>query len=404
MTLIRILHLEDDPLDAALIRGRLDAGGYGDQIEVVQNEAGFRQALGAGNYHLLLVDYRLPGFDGLTALRIALEITPETPVILVSGEMGEELAIASLKAGAADYVLKDNLNRLVPAVENALAQAETRRAKVRAEEALGDLARQWQDTFDAVSDSIFIVGKDHRIIRCNKAFLALVGKDGEEQVVGRACWEVVHGTDVPIDSCPLNVTLQQGVRASIEIPLGDKWVDAVTYPLKMTGTNNQHGAVHIIRDITAIKQTQIILKGQAEALESTNTALKVMLNHSRQAETELQDNFMSNINGLILPYLDQLEILSTNEAVLPYLSLIRSNLTNLATSFSKQLSSPVLGLTSREIQIADLIKQGKSSKEIAQLLRLSKGTVDCYRDQIRKKMEVKGKKVNLRTYLLSDFS
>jgi PAS domain S-box-containing protein len=371
---------------------------------VVQGEVGFRQALSTSNYQLILADYRLPGFDGLTALRIAQEIQPETPFLFVSGEMGEELAIASLKAGAADYVLKDNLNRLVPALENALAKAEASQARAKAEKALRDLARQWQGTFDAVLDAIFIVGADHQIVRCNKAFLVLVGKGHEEEVLGRPCWEIVHGADGPIASCPLAVTIQQGKRASTEILLGDKYVEVVTYPLEINTPGHHHGAVHIIRDITAIQESQILLQGQAEAMASTNTALKLMLNHSRQAEAALQEKFMANIKGLILPYLDQLETLSTNDDALAYLRLIRNNIKNLATSFSKDLSSPIMGLTPREIQIADLIRSGKSSKEIAHILRLSKGTVDCYREQIRKKMDVKNKKVNLRSYLLSDFS
>lgn len=526
MTSIRILHLEDDPLDAALIRGRLDAGGYGDHIEVVQGEIGFRQALSADTCQLILADYRLPGFDGLTALTIAQEVRPETPFIFVSGEMGEELAISSLKAGAADYVLKDNLNRLVPAVENALAKAEERQARAKAEDAVRDLVRQWQNTFDAVSDAIFIVGENHHILRCNKAFLALAGAAGEQELLGRPCWEVVHGAGAPIDSCPFAVTLQHGRRASSEIPLRDKWVELVTYPLELDTPNQRRGAVHLIRDITerkeaeglllkqeqkfrslienspdmiarydrdcrfvymnrrlatflgsapqallamtlgeacpdgrfdacqdkmleamqsrqdteieidyeddrvllirftpefddsgqvtgvltfasditAIKQTQLIMKGQAQAMASTNTALKVMLNHSRQAETALQENFLASIEGLILPYLDQLDRLSNSDEALAYLRLIRNNIKNLVTTFAKDLSAPILGLTPREVQIADLIRQGKSSKEIAHLLRLSKGTVECYRDQIRKKMDVKNKKINLRSYLLSYFS
>lgn len=404
MASVRILHLEDDPLDAALIQGRLDADGYADQLEVVPSEAAFRHALRAGHHQLILADYRIPGFDGLTALKIACEVRPGIPFIFVSGEMGEELAIASLKAGACDYVLKDNLNRLVPAVQNALAKAEAEHAKARAEAALHDLAKLWQGTFDAVSDAIVIVGDDRRIIRGNKAFLALAGMAHENDILGRHCGEILSGTDGSMESCPLLATLQRRERARTEIPLHDKWLEVFSYPLEINSAHNLWGAVHIIRDITAVKQAQIAMKEQADALAATNTALKVMLNHSRQAETALQEKIMSNIGGLILPYLDQLDSLSSSENARPYLCLIRNNIKNLISSFTKDLSAPILGLTQREVQIADLIIKGKSSKEIAQLLRLSRGTVDCYRDQIRDKLEVKNKKINLRSYLLSKFS
>ena len=400
----RILHLEDDHLDAALIHGLLDAGGYGDQLDVVQDEEGFRQALAGGGYQLILADYRLPGFDGLHALKAAQELQPEIPFIFVSGEMGEELAIASLKAGAADYVLKDNMNRLIPALESALAKAHERQARTMAEDALRELVRHWQDTFDAVSDAIFIAGEDHRILRCNKAFYTFIGAHHEGEVLGRPCWEIIHGTEGPIDGCPMAETMQAGHQASREIQYRNRWLEVITYPLKMSNTTGRRGVVHILRDITAMKQAQITLQDQAAALASTNTALKVMLNHSRQAEASLQEKIMKNIDGLVFPYLDQLDKLTTNDDALAYLRLIRNNINNLVSSFTKDLSAPILGLTPREVQIADLINKGQSSKEIAKLLRLSQGTVDCYRDQIRRKLAVKNKKINLRSYLLSYFS
>ncbi|MEI8293547.1 MAG: response regulator [bacterium] len=123
----RILHLEDDPLDAELIARRLKEDGVACWIERVDSEAGFLKALEKGGIDLVLADFSLPGCEGLESLRLAREVRPEVPFLIVSGVIGEEAAVDSLKNGATDYVLKDRLSRLAPAVRRALNEAELRR-------------------------------------------------------------------------------------------------------------------------------------------------------------------------------------------------------------------------------------------------------------------------------------
>jgi two-component system, cell cycle sensor histidine kinase and response regulator CckA len=130
---IHILHLEDDPNDAALVRSTLDAAGIACVITCVRNRADFVAALERGGIDLVLSDYSLPAFDGLSAAEIQRARWPGIPFILVSGKLGEELAIDSLKGGATDYVLKDRLSRLVPAVGRAMLEVEARAERRRLE-------------------------------------------------------------------------------------------------------------------------------------------------------------------------------------------------------------------------------------------------------------------------------
>ena len=111
---LHILHLEDDPVDAALVQSTLEAGGIGCATTCVQSRADFVAALEQGGIDLILSDSSLPAFDGLSAMEIVRTRWPDLPVILVSGTLGEERAIDSLKSGATDYVLKERLSRLVP--------------------------------------------------------------------------------------------------------------------------------------------------------------------------------------------------------------------------------------------------------------------------------------------------
>jgi signal transduction histidine kinase len=123
---LHILHLEDDLNDAALVQSTLEAGGITCAITRVQTRDDFVAALEHGGIDLIFSDFTLPAFDGLSALKIAHDGRPELPVIMVSGTLGEERAIDSLKSGATDYVLKGSLARLVPAVRRAMQEVEER--------------------------------------------------------------------------------------------------------------------------------------------------------------------------------------------------------------------------------------------------------------------------------------
>ena len=136
---LRILHLEDNANDAALVEASLRNGAISFTTHRVHTREAFEAALEGGEIDLILSDYSMPSFDGLSALKIAHAARPELPVIFVSGTLGEEKAIDSLKNGATDYILKERLGRLAPAVHRAIeevdAQLERERLEVRVIEA-----------------------------------------------------------------------------------------------------------------------------------------------------------------------------------------------------------------------------------------------------------------------------
>ena len=133
---LRVLHLEDDVRDAKLVHSTLVAEGISIELTRVETEQDFVSALNHGSCDLILADYTLPSFDGLSALRIAQKQLPDVPFIFVSGTLGEEVAIEALRTGATDYVLKTRLSRLGPAVARALREARERTERKCAEEAL----------------------------------------------------------------------------------------------------------------------------------------------------------------------------------------------------------------------------------------------------------------------------
>jgi DNA-binding NtrC family response regulator len=133
---LRILSLEDDPNDMELIQAALETEGLAIEMARVDTQTAFRASLEKGGIDLILADYTLPSFDGLSALRLAKSTCPEVPFIFVSGTLGEEVAIEALKIGATDYVLKTKLSRLAPSVLRALREASVRAERKQAEQAL----------------------------------------------------------------------------------------------------------------------------------------------------------------------------------------------------------------------------------------------------------------------------
>src|SRR2546421_1007274 len=124
--LLRILHLEDNANDAELLRVMLERQGINCAIKRVETREAFQMALEREQFDLIISDFTLPSFDGLSALTIAGQKRPELPFVFVSGTIGEEAAVESLKRGATDYVLKDRLSRLAASVKRAAEHAEAR--------------------------------------------------------------------------------------------------------------------------------------------------------------------------------------------------------------------------------------------------------------------------------------
>lgn len=156
---IHILMLEDNDTDAELVLHTLRSGGIEFSSEQVENRPGFTRALERSPPDVILSDYSLPSFDGYAALAIAQDRCPDVPFLFVTGTLGEDVAIETVKKGATDYVLKHRLSRLVPSVQRALREAAERRERRRAEEQL----RESHERLRALSVYLQHVREEERI-------------------------------------------------------------------------------------------------------------------------------------------------------------------------------------------------------------------------------------------------
>jgi DNA-binding CsgD family transcriptional regulator len=157
-------------------------------------------------------------------------------------------------------------------------------------------------------------------------------------------------------------------------------------------------AGHIGEIISRVRLGETI-KAQSERLEETNAALRVLLRQREQDRADLEESLLSNVKHLVLPYLGKLKKSRLGDDQRHFLEILESHLREITSPFVRRISAPLLGFTPTEIRVADLIRQGMSSKEIANLLGTSESAVIFHRQGIRRKLGLIGMRINLQAYL-----
>jgi len=150
-----------------------------------------------------------------------------------------------------------------------------------------------------------------------------------------------------------------------------------------------------------LKKREMELEIQTNNLEELNTALTVLLKKREGDKNELEEKVLSNVKNMVLPYVEKMKMTSLDATQANYMSILESNLNEIISSFLTKLTSPSLNLTPRELQVAFLIKDGKTTKEIADLMNICSGAVAFHRNHIRNKLGLNKQKINLRSHLLS---
>jgi DNA-binding CsgD family transcriptional regulator len=181
----------------------------------------------------------------------------------------------------------------------------------------------------------------------------------------------------------------------------------VKFPLQDSG--GQTAAVGAISvDVTARKHAeQELTKREAELrrksrqLSEMNTALRVLLRQREEDTRELEERIVSNVNELVLPYVHKLKGMHLNEAQMSYVEIVETHLNDIVAPFLRQIVSDYPHMTAKELQVATLVREGKTNKDIASIMNVSVNAIEIHRYNLRRKLGLQNKKVNLRSYLLS---
>jgi PAS domain S-box-containing protein/putative nucleotidyltransferase with HDIG domain len=178
-----ILIVEDVPSDAELLEFQLRKGGMEYISECVETKEDFLKMLREFKPDLILSDYSLPDFDGMTALRLTQELAPTTPFILVTGSMNEETAVECIKAGAADYILKDHIIRIVPAIKAAFEKIRVAGEKEKAEKDLKESEERYRSLFERVPVGLYRTTPEGQVIDVNPGLVHLLGYSSREAMI-----------------------------------------------------------------------------------------------------------------------------------------------------------------------------------------------------------------------------
>lgn len=183
-TPLRVLIVEDSEFDVLLLMNLLRKGGYDPYYQRVDTKEAMRKALRDQTWDLVISDYRMPTFSMIEALDIVHESGLDLPFLIVSGEIGEEIAVAAMRAGAHDYLIKNNLTRLVPAITRELQQASNRSARHQAERALRESELRYRLLWETCTDAVILMDMDCRIQFANPAVVEVFGYP-QEEIVGK---------------------------------------------------------------------------------------------------------------------------------------------------------------------------------------------------------------------------
>jgi PAS domain S-box-containing protein len=280
----------------------------------------------------------------------------------------------------------------------------------RAEEELRERQERYRAVLEACPDPVVVYDMEGKCSYINTAFTTVFGWTPEELIDKRL--DYVPEENWPETQLIIDRVLAGESFSGLESRRYTKNRDildvSISAAIHLSRDGIPMGSVHFLRDITerkrtekALEQRKEELKAKAQSLEEVNTALKVLLKQREEDKTELEEKVLSNVKELVLPYIETLKKNRLGAEQMAYVSIIESNLTDVVSPFLRKLSSKYLGLTPKEIQIADLVKLGNTTKEIADLLNVSTRAIEFHRANIRAKLGLKNQRVNLRTHLLS---
>ncbi len=300
MESVSILMLEDSLLDAELIKATLRRGGLICRVDRMESRDDFDAALDSGQYDIVLADYVLPSFDGLAALEIARAKCPGVPFIIVSGVMGEEVAVDTLHRGATDYVLKERLERLVPSVRRALEESLLRREKERTVAALEASEQRYRMLVDNVKEyALLMTDSSNRITTWNAGAERLLGyTESEIKGLPPETFFTPEDRQSGVFQTTLEAAARDG-RAEYERVLVRRngtsfWASGTAMAVRHA-EGALHGFVHVLRDNSERKsaeedrrlllaraqtareeaeQRALDLAGANEALENSNQELE----------------------------------------------------------------------------------------------------------------------------------
>lgn len=276
----------------------------------------------------------------------------------------------------------------------------------------------YQVILDSLVTHVAVLDEHGRILETNSAWQRFArenGMQGPADCVGLNYISICDAcTDAECQATPVGNAIRRVIRGEIpefssqypcHSPTAQRWFSLRVLPYRSSTerrvlvTHEDITQLILIQEELRSKEEQLRIK--AEKLEETNIAMKVLLDHRNRDRQELENRFLANIRELVIPYLDKLNTSKLPQRERALISIVHEHLNDIASPFLHRLSSLHLLLTPQEVEVALLVRQGKSSQEIGDILNIAVTTVSFHRKRLRQKLGLADRSQNLRTYLLS---
>jgi len=262
--------------------------------------------------------------------------------------------------------------------------------------------RNLSDTIiNSLPGLFFILDEEFRFLRWNDNLPKISGYSAKE-LQRMTCLDFHHEEDRSFMANEIKKTFLAGEKQlEADIVMKDGSVKTFFFTARLFNYQNKTCSVGTGIDITEQKRIENQLKSHVESLEDANIALRVLMNQKINDQKDFEEKLQVNVNDLVLPYLQKLKRAGLDDRNKNYLAVLERNLRDILSPFMKNFQDAHKNFTPQEIQIIDLIKQGKKTKEIAAMLDASVKTIETHRNNIRKKLDLIKAKVNLRSHILS---
>jgi len=296
MNPVRVLVIEDNEDDSILEIDQLRRGGFKIIFERVETREELNHALDEKSWDCIISDYSLPQFSGLEALAELKKSGKDIPFILISGTIGEETAVDAMKAGASDYLMKNSLNRLLPAFERELREAESRRQKRQAEGAIQFERILLRTLIDNLPDFIYVKDSDCRIMVANKSSIEFMGYASESQIIGKTDLDIFtdengnrgYAQDLAVIQTGFPILNRE--EEFIDTKGNRRWLLTTKIPLH-SENGKISGLVGLKHDITIRKQIEFELRESEQSLIRQNTEFQILNDEYLALNEELTESF-----------------------------------------------------------------------------------------------------------------
>jgi len=430
MTGISILFVDDEKLIRKSFTRELRTEGF-----AVTAAAGGGEAIGAlekKKYDLVITDLMMPEVDGFGVLKAAKELAPQTSVIILTGYGDMRSAIDALRLGADDFTLKPcEIDEIVFRIRRCLekrsllqrlaAQNQQLEEEINQRRLMEAQLRESENRFrlalDAASNGVW----DRNLVTGEVYYGAnwqrTLGYEVGSEISGEKTFEsLLHPDDrervlAEREAHVQGKTPHYEVEYRIRNKAGNwQWMLSRGRAVARDEQGRAQRIIGTLTDITRLKEVEAELKRAQTELEQrvrertvelseSNVALTVLLKKREEDRATLAEQVLSNTTRLVEPFFDRLNETRLTEQQQVLVDILRANIKELTSPFASNFSSKLVRLTPAEIQVANMVKLGKRSKEIAEIMHLSPGTINIHRKNIRRKLDIAHQKTNLQSML-----